>query len=265
MAMNDSQLRGRTCSIALGAAALAAFWLACPAAAAPSKRPVARGAARIVEADAAIDRLRPGTLASFAPSLLDAAKFSFTAPGQASNARAATAERAFRFTPSGQGENRHPVSVGVRSRVVALAPDTSRAAAPPPVDPSLNTAAYNVDLSVGWRGFAVSGGYTRADNVFTGTTPTSAVLPRRDAVDLGLSYGGRSWKTSVQIGTETTSPLAAQPGERRYTVEFGGAYAVSPSVALTGGVRYKMTPLAPGLADLPKPDHAVYLGTAVSF
>ena len=264
MGIVDSQTRGGTRRIVAGAAALVAIALACPAAAVPAKHP-AKPASRVVEADGAVERLRPSGLASFAPSLLDAAKFSFTAPGQASSARAATAERAFRFTPSGQGENRHPLSVGVMSRVVAVAVDTSRAAAPPPVDPSVGTAAYNVDLSVGWRGFAVSGGFARADNVFTGTTPTSGVLPRRDAVDLGLSYGGRSWKTSVQIGTETSQPLAAQPGERRYTVEFGGAYAVSPGVALTGGVRYKMTPLVPGLADLPKQDHAVYLGTAVSF
>jgi len=254
--------------MALAALALAVAGTATAATTAPVAKHPVKGVQRSIDADGSVEHLRPGTLSSFAPSLLDNAKFSFTAPGQVStSARMATAERAFRFTPSGQTENRHPLSIGVTSRVVAVAPDTSRAAAP--LDVAANPAAYNIDLSVGWRGFAVSGGYSRADNVFTGVVPTSGLLPRRDAVDVGLSYGGKSWKTSLQIGAETIAPLntalTSTPTERRYSVELGGAYALSPGVALTGGVRYKLSPTAPGLPDTPRPDQSIYLGTAVSF
>ena len=254
--------------MALAALALAVAGSATAATMTPVAKHPAKGVQRSVDADGTMQHLRPGTLSSFAPSLLDNAKFSFTAPGQVStSARMATAERAFRFTPSGQSENRHPLSIGVTSRVVAVAPDTSRAAAP--TELAANPAAYNIDLSVGWRGFAVSGGYSRADNIFTGVAPTSGLLARRDAVDVGLSYGGKSWKTSLQIGAETTVPLTTtlttSPTERRYSVELGGAYSLSPGVALTGGVRYKLSPTAPGLPDTPRPDQSIYLGTAVSF
>ena len=78
-------------------------------------------------------------------------------------------------------------------------------AAATPVAP----AAYNVDLAVGWRNFAVSGGYSRAET-FAGALP-SALAPRREAVDVGVSYRGASWKTSVQVAAESGPPLLLTP------------------------------------------------------
>nr|WP_295662321.1 hypothetical protein [Polymorphobacter sp.] len=214
------------------------------------------------------DRLRVGNLASFAPSLVDAGKFSFTAPGQgAANARTATVERAFRFTPSGKADNRRAFSVGVTSRVVAAVADTSKAAAPVETA-AVTPAAYNVDLAVGWRNFAVSGGYSRSETL-GGTLPTS-LTPRRDAVDVGVSYRGASWKTSLQIAAETgapalltpITPLSPLPADRRYSVEFGGAYLLTPQLSLTGGVRYKTLDAT---VDPAKRDQSVYFGTAFTF
>ncbi len=206
------------------------------------------------------DRLRGSAVTPFAPPLLDNAHFTFTAPGRtASNARLDTVERAFRFTPSGQTSNRKALSLGVTSRVVAAAVDTSRAA-PPAETLAAAPVAYNVGLAVAWRGFAVTGGYSRIDSGLTGLGPN-----HRDAVDVGLAYRGKNWNTALQVAAESGSPLLLTPLERRYSVDFGGAYALGPRLSLSGGVRYKLAPVAPSLLDADRADQSVYLGTAFSF
>lgn len=280
MTGNDSQAPVSGRSARWAAAALAVALYACPvlalqpAAVAKHNKAhaAAKGPVKAVDVDGSVQHLRPATQGSFAPALLDTARFSFTAPGQtAATARMQAAEHAFRFTPSGSNDSRRALSLGVNSRVVAAAPDTSRAAAPGQFA-GPGPTAYNVDASVGYRGFAVSGGYTHADNVFTaGTVPTSLTPPSREALDLGLSYRGKSWKTSVQLGSETiaaainSATLVQTPAERRYSVEVGGAYAVAPGIAVTGGLRYKLTPTDGALTDPQRKDRAVYLGTAFAF
>jgi len=204
------------------------------------------------------ERLRAAGLIPFAPPLTDSARFTFTAPGRgASTARLDTVDRAFRFTPSGQ-PNRKALSIGVTSRVVAAAPDASRADVVETF--AASPAAYNVGVSVGWRGFAVGGGYSRIE------APVTALGPnRREAADATLSYHGRNWKTALQLAAETGSPLLQTPAERRYSVDFGGAYIVRPGVSLSGGVRYKLAPVSPSLVDNDRADSSVYVGTAVSF
>ncbi len=204
------------------------------------------------------ERLRGSTVTPFAPPLLDTAHFAFTAPGRASSARFDTVERAFRFTPSGQVNNRKALSLGVTSRVVAAAPDASRAAVGDASTAS--PSAYNVGLAVAWRGFAVTGGYSRFDGGAAALGPN-----RRDAVDVGLAYRGKNWKTALQVAAESGSPLLLTPLERRYSVDLGGAYAVAPRLSLSGGVRYKLAPVAPSILDADRADQSVYLGTAFSF
>lgn len=248
--------------IRLTTLALLAAVIACPATAASRATPKKATPTVTLDADGAIEHLRPGSLASFAPSLVNSGKFSFTAPGQsAASARMQTVERAFRFTPSGKSDSRRALSFGMTSRVVAPTVDTSKAAAVPAEVASLAPAAYNVDLAVGWRNFAVSGGYSRSDTL-GGTLPTS-LTPRRDAVDVGVSYRGASWKTSLQIASESGTPilLSPTPLDRQYSVELGAAYLLTPSLSLNGGVRYKQT----GVTDPAFRDRGVYLGTALSF
>ncbi len=199
-------------------------------------------------------------LTPFQPTLTDPAKFSFTASGNAAAARLQTVERAFRFTPSGQGDNRKALALGVTSRITAPAPDRSRAAAPQEQLAQLPTS-YNVDLSVGWKGFAVNTGFSRVD------PGPLALLPggRREAIDVGLSYRGPSWKTNLQATAEQSSELLFSPLERRYSVELGGAYLVSPRLSVSGGLRYKLAPDAPSIMDPNRPDQTVYLGTNFAF
>ena len=86
-------------------------------------------------------------LTPFQPTLSDSSTFSFTASGgNAASARLQTVERAFRFTPSGQSDNRKALSIGLNTRVVAPAADRSRAAAPVEAVAAA-PRAYNVDLS----------------------------------------------------------------------------------------------------------------------
>lgn len=267
MGMENARTLGGT-RLAVPAALLLAVLSTYPAAAVTKAQTRHAPPVLTIDADGTTEHLRVSGLSSFAPSLVDAGKFSFTAPGQnAANARLATVERAFRFTPSGKTDSRRAFSVGVTSRIVSAVADTSRAAAP--VEPSVATpAAYNVDLAVGWHNFAVSGGYSRSE-IIGGTLPTS-LTPRRDALDVGVSYRGASWKTSLQVAAESGAPISltsttsSTPSliDRRYSVEFGGAYSLTPQIAVTGGLRYKTT-VSP--VDPLRRDQGVYLGTAFSF
>ncbi len=190
----------------------------------------------------------------------ESATFSFTAPGNgAALARLQTVERAFRFTPSGQSEARKGLSIGVTSKVVTATADRLRAAIPGETLVAVPTA-YNVDLSVAWRGFAVNTGYRSSD-------PGPALLStgHHDALDIGLSYSGRNWQTSLLGTAERGSLLAYAPLERRYSLELGGAYRLAPRFAVTGGVRYRLAPEAPSLLDPDRADRAVYLGTNIAF
>ena len=263
--------------VTVPAALLLAILVACPAFAVTKKlaKHSPAGATLTLDVDGATEHLRPNTLTSFAPDLIDTTKFSFTAPGQApGNARVATAERAFRFTPSGKVDSRRAFSVGVTSRVTAPVVDTSRAAAVP-VEVAAATpapAAYNVDLGMGWRNFAVSGGYARSDSAaaLPQTLSLSLASPRREGVDAGLSYRGATWKTSVAVAAEEGPALLLNPlgslsptaTDRRYSLEVGGAYLLTPRLSVTGGLKYKETV---GPDDPLRRDQAVYLGTAFTF
>ncbi len=203
-------------------------------------------------------------MTSFQPPVSDLNKFSFTAAGNnAASARLQTQERAFRFTPAGQSDNRKALSLGLSTRVVAAATDRSRAAAPAESTAALPTA-YGVEASLGWKGFAVDTGYRHVE-------PGSAAMlaNRTDAVDVGLSYGGRNWKTRLTGTAEKRDGEAGgsllAPIERRFSVELGGAYAVAPRLSVSGGVRYKLAPTSPTLLETDRPDQSVYLGTNIAF
>lgn len=203
-------------------------------------------------------------VASFQPPVSDLGKFSFTAAGNpAASARLQTQERAFRFTPSGQTDNRKALSLGVSTRVVTAAADKSRASAPVEATAALSTA-YGVEASVGYKGFGFNTGYRHVE-----PSPGALLASSSDAVDVGLSYGGRNWKTRL-MGTaeQRVSDLGSAllvPLERRYSVELGGAYSVAPRMSVSGGVRYKLAPNTPTPLDNDRPDQSVYLGTNIAF
>lgn len=120
------------------------------------------------ESETAAYRVKSNALPDLTPPTLDVSRFAFTAPGRVSGARVATVERGFRFTPAGASDRR-AIAVGVTSRVItASAAPTGSAAvraanAASAADFGMMPSSYNVDLSVGWLGFAVNGGISRVD------------------------------------------------------------------------------------------------------
>lgn len=206
---------------------------------------------------------------SFPSPVTDPTTFSFTASGgSAANARLQSVERAFRFTPSGQSDDRKALSLSMSARVVAATGDRTRTVAEPA---RTVPAAYNVDLAVGWKGFAVNTGFSHTEPAGVGVGGFAAaagapLLARpTDAVNLGLSYGGRNWRTRVQGTAEQGGPLLFAPLERRYSLEVGGAYLLAPRLSVTGGVRYRLPPMSPSLLDGDRADQSVYLGTNIAF
>lgn len=205
--------------------------------------------AKVVAESAITEKLRAGSLGSFTPSLVD--------PARSAAIRAQAVERSFRFTPSGKSD-RKALTLGLTSRVVA--PVASRTQVATAAIDGLTPSGYNLGVSVGYQGFSLSGGYSRVDSGLIG--------PAREGVDLGLSYRGSRWKASLQATGELPSHLGEADAlllDKRYALELGGAYALTPRLSLQGGMRYQLiTPLDPRLTD-DREDPSVYLGTSFRF
>lgn len=193
----------------------------------------------------------------FQPQVGEFGHFAFTAPG--APAMPQSLSSGFRFTPSGQSDNRRALSLGVATRLTTAAVDRSKAAAP--VERFVVPQGYAVNVSLGWKGFALDTGYSHAEPVLT----TPAIGRMTDAVNLGLSYGGRNWLTRVEGTAEQSQPLAFAPLTRRYSLELGGAWRVAPRFSVTGGLRYRIAPEPPSLLLPNRDDQAVYLGTSIAF
>lgn len=183
----------------------------------------------------------------------DSTKFQFTAPGRP---RAATVEKSFRFTPSGSASPKAlAVAVTARAPAQPSGGQAARAAASAAV--AAQEAAYAVDLSVAWRGFAVSGGVNRAEGAL-------GLLPR-EGVDVGVSYGGRRWRTGVLASAERSGAFGASVPEQRYAFEAQGAYALSSKLSVNGGLRYRLSPEGAGPLTMNAEDRAVFVGGALAF
>ena len=196
-------------------------------------------------------------LTPFQPQVGEVGRFAFTAPG--APAMPQSLGSGFRFTPSGQADNRRALSLGVAARVTTPVADRSRAAAP--LDRFVVPAGYGVNLSLGWQGFAIDTGYNHAEPILA--SPLSGRMT--DQLNLGLSYGGRNWRTSFQGTAEQSQPLAFVPLTRRYSLELGGAFRVAPRFSVTGGLRYRLAPELPSPLLPNRDDQAVYFGTSIAF
>ena len=207
-------------------------------------------------------QVKSRTLPALQPITLDVSRFAFTAPSRVGNSQVRTVERGFSFTPSAGGRastGNRGVALGMTARSVAPVPQQTAAAAPP-VDAGITPAGYNFDLSVGYRGFSVSGGMTRLDTGIGGRSS--------EGVDVGIGYAARNWKTEIQAtaARETLSllPRAGTP-DPRYAVEASGALSLSPQISLGGSLRYRLAPDNPTPLDPNKDDRAVFLGGALAF
>lgn len=190
----------------------------------------------------------PGSLGSFTPAAAD--------PRMAASFARNGFAGGFRFTPSSAPGTRRSVTVAVRARAAGRSAAERLAATTPGVTPS----AYNLGIAVGWKRFALSGDVARVD---AGLMPGS-----REAMDVGLSYGGNKWRTRLQFGSERSAgdqPLLVGNDEA-YSVDLGGSYTLTRNLEVTGGVRYRtQRDRLESFSDTNRDSQAVYVGTAFKF
>lgn len=205
-----------------------------------------------------VTTLDPKAQGGLTPSLLETKQSarSVVAPLRA-NGKAKTAERTFLFTPSGKVNDRKALSVGVTTRALNIVDkDLDKTAS------TIDVSGYNVGLSVAYRGFSVEAGYTRLDDM--------RLHNDSEGVDLGLSYRGKNWKTTLQVAGEhygSEKAGSALGMDKSYSVELGGAYLLTPRLSLTGGVKYQVISpreeLRIGEGD--QASGSVYVGTNLKF
>ena len=193
------------------------------------------------------------------PISLDVSRFAFTAPGRVPSSQVQTVEREFRFTPSRSGNR--GVSLGMTARNIAPKASTATAAARAiAADQALTPRGYDVDVSVAYRGFSVSGGVSRMDTGIGGRST--------EGVDVGLGYAARNWRTGIVASAareeQDLLPTGVLP-DPRYAVEASGALTLSPQISVGGSVRYRMAPQNLTPLDPNKDDRAVFLGGSVAF
>ncbi|MGE0775491.1 MAG: hypothetical protein AB7L36_10715 [Sphingomonadaceae bacterium] len=188
-------------------------------------------------------------IGSFTPAAADAVR-------SMSFGQAGLSGTGFRFTPSVAPGSQRRVTIAVRARRTTATPNGDQGNAMA----SLAPTAYNLGAAVGWKRFAITGDVAKVQG---GLMPID-----REAADVGLSYSGNKWSTRIQLGAErATGDRARLVGvDESYSVDLGGAYALTRNLEVTGGVRYKLQRdrLEPR-ADNRQDSQAVYIGTAFKF
>jgi len=162
---------------------------------------------------------------------------------------------AFRFTPSG-GTNRRAITVAVRARAVTKAEAAKALAMSADMAPS----AYSLGVSIGWKRFAFSGDVAKLEN--------SGILnDRHESADVGLSFSGKRWQTKLDLAADRHDDSALIGIDQSWSVGLGGTYALTHSIDLSGGVRYKAQKdqFQSMLSDNRRDSQAVYLGTTFRF
>ncbi|NIJ07386.1 hypothetical protein FHS31_000982 [Sphingomonas vulcanisoli] len=233
-------LRGY-CSV--GAFALAAALCLTPAAADAKRKPAPRAPAPMLSfgafTPAAAD---PRLAAAFARNGLGTANFQ---------------GGAFRFTPSISGGKRRAITVAVRARAVGRT-DAGKALQ---ISPEIAPSAYSLGVSVGWKRFAVSGDVAK----LTGGLAQNG----HEAADIGLSFEGKRWATKLDVAADRDNPEGApQLGiDQSWSVGLGGTYALTHSIDLSGGVRYKTQRDQFQITEATnkRDSQSVYLGTTFKF
>jgi hypothetical protein len=170
----------------------------------------------------------------------------------------------FRFTPSdARHDGRHPVTVAIRARSARGLTLVDRTTPLPASTVALTPIAYNLDVAVGWKRFALSGDVSKVD--------LAGMPGGREAAGLGVSYTANRFSGRVKAAADR--PLANAPklteDAPAYSIDVGGSYALTRRLDVTAGVRYKAE--RDRLIEQPASDtdrhdsQAVYVGTAFRF
>ena len=168
----------------------------------------------------------------------------------------------FKFTPSAAKSRPSQVRVAIRARADSPArgqlADAGGTAAPVS---ALTPASYNLGVAVGWRRFAIAADVAKAK------VPNPAIGNRESAA-LGVSYSIKRFTGRVAAGVERGDKRAITDASRadNYSLDVGGAYSITPKIAVTGGVRYRIDhDRVAALKDDRRDSQAVYVGTAFKF
>jgi hypothetical protein len=162
------------------------------------------------------------------------------------------------FSPLGKAKDANKgVSLQLRSHLQAAKAETLGSSFAQP-------STYDFNLALGFQGFAVDAGVART---------AEATRTLSEAVNLGLSYGGKDWRTRLSVSDEklladSARNLGLTKPQRALAFEFGSSMQLAPNWALSGGIRYaigqSMTSIR--LNDPSQPNNrSVFVGTAFSF
>lgn len=164
----------------------------------------------------------------------------------------------FKFTPAAPKGRPSQVRVAIRARAESgvRAGDAMGATVG-----LITPASYNLGVSVGWRRFALTGDVAKVhNNLATGG---------HDMAVVGVNYSLNKRVTGRVSALAERSDGTQAPAlgrDKAYALDVGGAYALSRSIALTGGVRYKVDrERETALKDERRDSQAVYVGTAFKF
>ena len=165
----------------------------------------------------------------------------------------------FKFTPAAPKGRPSQVRVAIRARAETGARPSDIGVASVG---ALTPASYNLGVSVGWRRFALTGDVAR-------TRSASLALGGRETAVVGVNYTLNKRVTGRVAAVAERSDGTQAPAlgsEKAYALDVGGAVALTRSIALTGGVRYKVDrDRQSALKDDRRDSQAVYVGTAFKF
>jgi predicted porin len=166
----------------------------------------------------------------------------------------------FKFTPAAAKSRPSQVRVAIRARPDAALRGKSDAGSASPVT-ALTPASYNLGVAVGWRRFAVAGDVSRTDS------RSSPALGTKESAVVGVSYSLKKFTGRVAVGAERGDDrVPALQDRENYSLDVGGAYNLTRSLSLTGGVRYNVERDRNAVVnDNRRDSQAVYVGTAFKF
>jgi hypothetical protein len=207
---------------------------------------------------APVKRKAPAVAVSFDPLS------TFTPGGADPKLAASVASRGlsltdFKFTPAAAKSRPSQVRVAIRAR-----PDAALRAKAPNMDSAspvmvLTPATYNLGAAVGWRRFAISGDVAKTDS-------RNPAIGSKESAVVGVSYSLKRFTGRVAVGAERDDRLPVLRDRENYSVDLGGAYNITRSIAVTGGVRYNVERERNAVvADNRRDSQAVYVGTAFKF
>ncbi len=202
-----------------------------------------------------------------APAGANAGIDSFLMPGEAwllssFTPRHANAHISLTYGRNDQESARKALGIELSSSIRVRQVDMPGVAASPSLADALSRQQYNVGLNIGYLGFNLGASLRSEMGEFSDGFK---------GYDVGLSYRGSSWSTSLSVGeySRRYSHLFSDTEDLEntyYAFELGASYSFSRAFSLTGGFRHFEYGRGNLLdADAAPRSQIFYLGTRLSF